>query len=147
MAISAKIKKKNHRIVVVTGDGEINEGSIWEAALSASKHKLNNLIWIIDYNKLQSYGKTEEVLNLEPLKKKIKSFGFNVKNTDGHNKEKIKKCLNKISNEKSKPNAIICHTIKGKGFKFAEQNPHWHHKSKLSKEEILLMYESLNIGN
>ena len=87
---------------------------------------------MIDYNKLQSYGETKEVLDLEPLTDKIKSFGFNVKNVDGHNKNSLKKCLSEISSKNNQPHAIICHTIKGKGFKFAEQNPEWHHKSKLS---------------
>ena len=104
MAIAAKIKKAQNRVVVVLGDGEINEGSNWEAAMSASKHKLNNLIAIIDYNKLQSYGETREVLNLEPLNDKWKSFGFSVSETDGHDVNEISKSLRNInlSNEKWK---------------------------------------------
>ena len=145
MAIAAKIKKAQNKVVVVLGDGEINEGSNWEAAMSASKHKLNNLIAIIDYNKLQSYGETREVLNLEPLNDKWKSFGFSVSETDGHDVNEISKSLKNINSSNEKPNMIICHTVKGKGFPFAEHNPSWHHKSKMSYDEIKLMYEALKV--
>ena len=143
MAIASKIKNKKNKTVVVLGDGEINEGSNWEAALSASKHKLNNLIAIIDYNKLQSYGETREVLNLEPLQEKWTSFGFDVLETDGHNVVEILNSLKNFNLSNEKPKILICHTVKGKGFSFAEHNPSWHHKSKMSNEEIQLMYESL----
>lgn len=141
IALYLRIRNIDRSVFVVTGDGEINEGSIWEAAMSAAKHKLQNLFWLIDYNKLQSYGPTKEVLDLEPLTKKIESFGFNVKNIDGHNINQIKNALTKSEIHEARPQAIICHTIKGKGFAFAEQNPSWHHKSKLSREEIQLMYD------
>ena len=144
MAIAAKSMTKLHNVVVITGDGEINEGSIWEAAMSASKHRLSNLVWMIDYNKLQSYGLTSEVLDLEPLGDKLQSFGFNVQNIDGHKLDQIKQALMSTKTQRKKPNAIICNTIKGKGFPFAEQNPGWHHKAKLSAEEIQLMYECVS---
>ena len=103
----------------------------------ASKHKLNNLKVILDYNKIQSYGKTTEVLNLEPLKDKWKSFGFDVTEINGHDIKKLIKNLNKFKKKKSsKPSITICHTIKGKGFYFAENNPFWHHKNNFTKEEI-----------
>ena len=143
MAVAGKINKQNHRVVVITGDGEINEGSIWEAALSASQNKLDNLIWIIDYNKLQSYGYLEDVINLEPLNDKISSFGFNVFEVDGHDIDMIKTTLNDLQFNHSKPNAIICHTVKGKGFPFAEHNPDWHHKSNLKPIDIASMYACL----
>lgn len=144
MAIAAKILKKNYKIFVVVGDGEINEGSVWESALSAAKHKLNNLKVILDYNKIQSYGFVNEVLNLEPLKDKWKSFGFDVSEVNGHNINELKKNFLKFSNNNlKKPSITICHTIKGKGFKFAENNPFWHHKNSFTKEEIKKMYESL----
>lgn len=143
MAIAAKIRKMNHKIVVLTGDGEINEGSVWEAAMSASKHKLSNLTVLVDYNKLQSYGLTKEVLDLEPLVDKWKSFGFETVEMDGHNIDEIRSVLSRLPFNKEKPSAIICHTIKGKGFPFAEGNANWHHKSKLSKEEIQAMYACL----
>ena len=143
MAIAAKIKKKKHKIYVLLGDGEINEGSIWESALGASKHKLDNLITLIDYNKLQSYGLVKEIFNLEPLKDKWKSFGFNVLEVDGHNITKIKKMIKKTSIVKNKPTVIICHTIKGKGLGFAEGKSNWHHKSSITNDEIKMMYNEL----
>ncbi len=143
MAIAAKIQGAGNMVFVLTGDGEINEGSIWESALSASKHKLSNLTILIDYNKLQSYGKTSEVLDLEPLMDKWQSFGFSVAEVDGHNVSELKKTLKSLPFNREKPNAIICHTIKGKGFPFAESNPTWHHKNKISKEEFDAMYECL----
>ena len=144
MALAAKIKNLKHKIYVILGDGEINEGSIWEAALSASKHKLGNLKVIIDYNKIQSYGFTKEVLQLEPLKKKWESFGFNVSEVDGHNVNELKKNFTKFKKTKlNKPSLTICHTIKGKGFYFAENNPFWHHKNYFTKDEKKLIIGSL----
>lgn len=111
--------------------------------MSAAKHKLSNLTVIVDYNKLQSYGLTKEVLDLEPLVDKWKSFGFETVEIDGHNIAEIKSTLNRLPFNPDKPSAIICHTVKGKGFPFAEGNANWHHKSKLSKEEIEAMYACL----
>ena len=144
MAVAAKIKKEKHNVYVIVGDGEINEGSVWEAALSAKKHKLNNLKVIIDYNKIQSYSFTSEVLDLEPLKAKWESFGFEVSEVNGHDVVALKENFtnfNKFKNEK--PSVTICHTIKGKGFDFAENNPLWHHKNSFTKEEIKNLNESL----
>jgi transketolase len=141
LAMAAKIRNKNHKVVVLTGDGEINEGSIWEAAMSASKHQLSGLSVWIDYNKLQSYGPTSEVMELEPLADKWNSFGFEVLEVDGHDVNQIEKTTKKIPISESKPTAVICHTIKGKGLAFAEGNPQWHHKSYLSDEEISDMYD------
>ena len=111
MAIAAKIKKQNHKIFVILGDGEINEGSIWESAMSASKHKLNNLKILLDYNKIQSYGPVKEVLNLEPLKDKWKSFGFDASEVNGHDVIEIKKNLKKFvkSNKKKTINNYMSH--------------------------------------
>ncbi len=143
IAISANVRRKSYKTFVVLGDGEINEGSVWEAALSASKHGLDNLIVLIDYNKLQSYGETREVLNLEPLPEKWMSFGFGVKEVDGHNVDALKKALEEVPYEKGRPSALICHTIKGKGISFAEQNPQWHHKSNVTNEEMIEIKKSL----
>lgn len=143
MALAAKIKKQSHRIVVIMGDGEINEGSVWEAAMSASKHQLNNLIAIIDYNKLQSYGPTQEVLDLEPLADKWKAFGFEVLEVDGHDMEVLEKLAAKLPLSTIKPTAVICHTIKGKGIAFAEGMAEWHHKSGLKPNDISALYECL----
>jgi transketolase len=145
MAIAAKLNNKNHKIIVITGDGELNEGSNWEALMSASKHKLNNLCLIVDYNKIQSYGSTFEVLDLEPLSKKLISFGFQVMEVDGHNIKKINICLNTFKNNLAIPTAIICHTIKGKGISFAENNPNWHHKSNITDTEFDDINNALSI--
>ena len=98
---------------------------------------------IIDYNKIQSYGRTKEVLDLEPLKDKLKSFGYNVAELNGHNVSKLYNYFKRIKKNKNKPTALICHTIKGKGFPFAENNPRWHHKNFFTKEEILLINNCL----
>jgi len=143
MALSAKIRKQNHRVIVVTGDGEINEGSVWEAAMSASKHRLNNLSVLVDYNKLQSYGPVQEVLNLEPLVDKWNSFGFEVQEVDGHDTEALHHLLAELPFKSERPNAIICHTTKGKGFPFAENNPKWHHKSGLKDTDFEAMYDCI----
>lgn len=144
MAIACKLKKIKNKVYVIVGDGEINEGSNWEAALSASKHSLSNLKVIVDYNKIQSYGPTKEVLNLEPLKKKWESFGFETSEVNGHDISQIKKNLIKFKNNKgTRPSVTICHTIKGKGFTFAENNPNWHHKNFFTESEKKQIQESL----
>lgn len=143
IALAAKLKKLNYKTVVVMGDGEINEGSVWEAALCISKHKLTNLVTMIDYNKIQSYGTTKEVLDLEPLTDKWKSFGFDVIEVDGHNVLEIEYYLKTGIQFYKKPLVFICHTVKGKGLPFAENNPSWHHKSGLKQEQIEAMYASL----
>ena len=144
MAVAAKLKKQNHNIYVIIGDGESNEGSIWEAALYASKYKLNNLKVMMDYNKIQSYDFVDKVLNLEPLKKKWESFGFEVSEVNGHDVKNLRANLKDYLKSKSdKPSVTICHTIKGKGFYFAENNPKWHHKNSFSTEEIENMNDCL----
>jgi transketolase len=137
MAMAAKLNKLNYKTYVLVGDGEINEGSFWETSMIASKHNLDNLHMIIDYNKIQSYGKTEEVLNLEPLKKKLDHFGYTVYELNGHSVRDLNNYFKKLKKNKKKPTALICHTIKGKGFPFAENNPYWHHKNFFTEDEIL----------
>ena len=144
MAIAAKIRHQKHRVVVIVGDGEINEGSVWEAALSASKHRLSNLLVIVDYNKLQSYGLSSEVLNLEPLNEKWHSFGFDVHAVDGHDISALEGLFKRLPLNHQKPTAIICHTVKGMGFPFAEGQAEWHHKSALKPVEIAEMYACLD---
>jgi len=143
IALACKIQKKNYRVVVITGDGEINEGSVWEAAMSAAKHQLSNLTVMIDYNKLQSYGSTREVLDLEPLADKWSSFGFEVEEVDGHDIDALEQLTGRLPLNNTKPTAIICHTTKGKGISFAENKAEWHHKSGLKPEEIAEMYACL----
>jgi transketolase len=143
MAMAARIKNQTHRVIAVTGDGELDEGSVWEAALSASKHKLSNLSVFVDYNKLQSYGLTREVLDLEPLSDKWRSFGFEAVEVDGHDVSALEDLVKSLPLRADKPSVIICHTVKGKGLSFAEGNASWHHKSSLKREDITAMLESL----
>lgn len=144
-ALNARISKTQYRTFVVIGDGEANEGSIWEGALSAAKHGLSNLTVLIDYNKQQSYGSTSEVLELEPLAAKWRSFGWAVKEVDGHDVEALKQVLTEVPFENGKPNLIICHTIKGMGIDFIERDLSWHHKNKLTDAEICALYEALEV--
>mgnify|MGYP003634068053 CR=1 FL=1 len=141
IAISGKIKKANYHTYVLMGDGEINEGSVWEAAAIASKHKLNNLTAIIDYNKIQSAGSVKEIMDMEPLKSKWESFGFNVLECNGHSISELKETFNKEKTDR--PTVIIAHTVKGKGIPAAEHNPSWHHKAKLSPEILNEIKEAL----
>ncbi len=144
MAISLKLKKSNSKVFVILGDGELNEGSNWEAMMSANKHKLDNLKIIIDYNKIQSYGFVKNVLDLEPLNKKFKSFGFEVSEVNGHDIHELKRNFLKFKKQKLKKSSItICHTIKGKGFKVAENNPNWHHRNSFSEDEVKMINQSL----
>lgn len=136
MALAAKRRNAGHRVFVVLGDGECNEGSVWEAAMSAAKHKLDNLIAMVDYNKQQSYGSTYEVLDLEPFAAKWQAFGFAVKEVDGHDVAALQRVLADVPFVSGKPSAIICHTVKGKGVSFAENDMRWHHKSSIKENEV-----------
>ncbi|MBI4067607.1 transketolase [Candidatus Gottesmanbacteria bacterium] len=130
------------RVFVLLSDGECNEGSTWEAILAASKHKLDNLLILVDYNKMQSYGKTYEVLDLEPFRAKWEGFGFRVEEVNGHHVPSIRSAIKKYLKLKG-PRVIICHTIKGKGVPFIEQNPSWHHKHMITDEEMERLYREL----
>ncbi|MEI8064343.1 MAG: transketolase, partial [Verrucomicrobiota bacterium] len=136
MALSARIDKADYRVFVVGSDGESQEGSVWEAALAAAKHKLDRLTVLIDYNKQQSYGTVEEVLPVEPFADKWRSFGFAVAEVNGHDVAGLRDILKRCPFEAGKPTCIICHTIKGKGIKVCEENLSWHHKTKVSDEEM-----------
>ena len=143
-ALNAKFEKSDHRVFVIIGDGESNEGSIWEAALSAGKHQLSNLTVMVDYNKNQSYGSTYEIQDLEPLADKWRAFGFGVTEVDGHNVAALQSTLAKMPLDPNKPSAIICHTVKGKGVDFVENNMDWHHKNRVTPEEIQSLLEALS---
>ena len=131
VALASKKKKKNFNVYVIVGDGECNEGSIWEGAMAAPNFKLDNLYVIIDKNNFQQTGSNKEIMNVGNLKDKWSSFGWHTTELDGHN---IRDLYNffKESNKITKPKAIIANTIKGKGFSFSENNNDWHH-SILSK--------------
>ena len=136
MAVAAKRRAAGHRVITVLGDGECNEGSVWEAAMSASKHRLDNLTAIVDYNKQQSYGSTYEVLDLEPFSAKWEAFGFAAREVDGHDVHALERTFADLPFTKDRPSAVICHTVKGKGIAFAEDNLNWHHKSRIKTNEI-----------
>ncbi len=142
-AISLKLRQSSGRVFVVMGDGECNEGSVWEAAMSASKHALDNLTVIVDYNHVQSYGPTEEIQPLEPFAKKWEAFGFSVTEIDGHDTKVLFDTFTALPLTNSKPSAIICHTTKGKGIKSLENNLSWHHKARVSDEEVMKLMEEL----
>jgi len=143
MAINSRYEGTDSRTFVIIGDGESNEGSIWEAALSAGKHRLSNLTVLVDYNKHQSYSSTHEVQDLEPLVDKWKAFGFATAEVDGHDVEALRSVLNNLPINQDKPTAIICHTVKGKGVEFIENDMAWHHKSRVSDEELDSLYAAL----
>lgn len=135
MALAGKRDKKSYRIFVLLSDGECDEGSTWEAVLFASHHRLDNLIAIVDYNKIQAFGKVEEVLNLEPFAEKWHAFGWTVQEIDGHNYQQIKDILTSVPFKDGKPSCIIAHTVKGKGISFMENSLEWHYKS-VNEEQL-----------
>jgi transketolase len=147
IALASRMKKRNNRVFVVMGDGEINEGSVWEAAMTIGKHQLDNLIAMVDYNKIQSAGPTKEIQDLEPLADKWHSFNFAVTEINGHDVAELRDVLQSVPLAKGKPTAIICHTVKGKGIHFAEHNANWHHKAKLNQETIQEMYTALEASH
>lgn len=134
-AFALKAAGSDARVFVVLGDGECNEGSVWETAMLAAQQKLDNLILLVDYNKYQSYDQTAAIQDLEPFADKWRAFGFDCVEVNGHDVDELKAAL-EPRNGTGKPLAVICHTVKGKGYAPAENNLAWHHKSKISEEEI-----------
>ena len=135
IALAGKIDEKNYRVFTLVGDGECQEGSVWETAMFASHHRLDNLIAIVDYNKLQALGPISDIMGLEPLKEKWEAFGWAVREVDGHDLKEIVNVLSAVPFEKDKPNLLIAHTVKGKGISFMENVPIWHYR--LPEEEQL----------
>lgn len=142
MAIAGKMDNKDYRVYCILGDGEIEEGQIWEAAMTANKYKLDNLCIIVDNNNLQIDGTIEEVMSSYPIDEKFKSFGFQVINIDGHNIQEIIDAFDVAKNVKGKPTCIIAKTIKGKGISFMENKAEWHGKAP-SEEEYKIAMEEL----
>ena len=136
MAVSAKIDKNNYRVYCLLGDGEMQEGQVWEALMFAGNHKLNNLCVIIDNNNLQIVGKVNEVMSIYPLKEKLESFKFNVIEIDGNDIQQIIKAFENAKLNDTKPTAIIAKTIKGKGVKYMENIADWHGKTPNDQEYI-----------
>lgn len=144
MALGLRMRRRESRVIVVCGDGEINEGSVWEAAMCAAKHGLDNLVVVIDYNKIQSAGFTEDILPLEPLAEKWRAFGFATAEADGHDVPALQRVFRRVPFEAGRPTAVICHTVKGRGIDFAENDPRWHHKSRITREEAEALRAALS---
>lgn len=139
IAYANKVDEKSAHTYVVLGDGECQEGSIWEGALSATTLELDNLTVIIDHNKLQAMDKLENIVRMQPLGEKWKAFGWNVLEIDGHNHNEIRNAL--LARKKGKPTLVVAHTIKGKGVSFMEGMPLWHYRMPNEQELPILMKE------
>jgi len=129
MALAGKRDNRSYRVFVLLSDGECDEGSTWEAALFAPHHRLDNLVAIVDYNKIQAFGRVKDVLDLDPLPEKWRSFRWAVREIDGHDFGQIEGALAKIPLEPSRPTCIIAHTTKGKGVSFMEDKVAWHYNA------------------
>ena len=134
LALATKKDARDYRTYVLLGDGEMDEGSNWEAMLFAAHHKLDNLIAIVDYNKIQSFGRVKDVLDLEPLTDKWRSFCWSVSEINGHDHMEISNAFKSLPIESGKPTVIIAHTIKGKGVSFMENLLAWHYKTPTDAE-------------
>ena len=143
MALAGKIDKKDYRVYCILGDGEIEEGQIWEAAMTANKYKLDNLCVIVDNNNLQIDGTIEEVMSSYPIDQKFRSFGFEIIKIDGHDINEILNAFEVAKNIKNRPTCIIAKTIKGKGVSFMENKAEWHGKSP-NEEQYNKAMEELN---
>jgi transketolase len=126
-AIAGKLDKRDYKVFTLLGDGELPEGSNWEAALTASHYKLDNLCAIIDHNKLQITGPTADVCNTNPIDAKFESFGWAVRHVDGHDSDALVQVFDELSFVEGKPSLVLAHTVKGKGISYMENVPKWHH--------------------
>ena len=129
LALAAKRGQRASRTFVILSDGELDEGSSWEAILFAAHHRLDNLVAIVDYNKIQSFGAVQDVLDLHPLAEKWRAFRWSTVEIDGHDFADLEAALSRIPREPERPTAIIAHTVKGKGVSFMENRLEWHYKS------------------
>lgn len=134
MALAGKMDHKDYRVFVLMGDGELAEGSVWEAAMSASHYRLDNLVGIIDRNRLQIGGDTEEVMALENLKAKWEAFGWNAHEADGHDLQGLVDLLHNLQPGGGRPHLVIANTVKGKGVSFMENHKGWHHRVPTDEE-------------
>lgn len=129
MALAGKRDARDYRVFVMLSDGECDEGSIWEAALFAPHHRLDNLVAIVDYNKIQSLDRVENTLALEPFAQKWRAFGWSVREIDGHDLVKIETALRAVAFEPARPSCVVAHTVKGKGVSFMEDRVFWHYQA------------------
>jgi transketolase len=140
-AIAGKMDGKQFRVFTLLGDGELAEGSNWEAALTAAHYKLDNLCAIVDHNGLQISGTTSDVCNTSPVDSKFESFGWSVRHVDGHDLEELERTFKEVPFEKGKPALVIAHTVKGKGISFMENQLSWHHGVPDARQYELAMEE------
>jgi transketolase len=141
MALAAKKDGRSDRIFTIMGDGELTEGSIWEASASAAHYRLDNLIAIIDRNTLQISGRTENVMSMEPLVEKFTAFGYAVRHVDGNNVANLAALFESLPFEPGKPNLVLAHTVKGKGISFMEDQIQWHHRVPTDEEYATALLE------
>lgn len=146
IALAGKLDKKDYRVFILLGDGECQEGSIWEAALFAPQHKLDNIVAIIDYNKFQAMDRLERIVSLEPLADKWRAFGWEVREVDGHHISQLLNTFKSAPFTKDKPNLIIANTIKGKGLSFMENVPIWHYRLP-NEEEMKIAGKELGLDD
>ncbi|RLE14492.1 transketolase [Candidatus Aerophobetes bacterium] len=144
MALAGKYIGKNFRVYVLLGDGELDEGEVWEGAMCASHYELDNLVAIIDYNGLQSDNYNTKTMNFEPLVEKWKAFNWYTLEIDGHNIPQIVNAFNRAKRLKRKPTVIVAHTIKGKGVSFMEDNPKWHGSLAPDDEQLKIALDELD---
>jgi len=145
IALNGDRERRDYRTFVVIGDGECDEGTVWEAALSAAHHQLEKLTVLIDYNRMQCHGAVDNILKLDPLADKWRSFGFEVREVDGHSVVALREVLSDVPFVPQKPSAIICHTTKGKGIRDMENNPAWHHKSIGAEKDMNVILQELEM--
>ena len=145
MALAAKRDGKSQRVFCLLSDGECDEGSTWEPVLFAPQHKLDNLVAIVDYNKIQSLGHVKDVIDLEPLAEKWRTFGWAVREIDGHDLSEIETALQDLPFESEKPSCIVAHTVKGKGISFMEDKLLWHYRTPQG-EELEAALEELGVN-
>lgn len=144
MALAGRAQQKGYQVIALLGDGECNEGSVWEAAMMAAAQQVDNLTVFVDFNKWQATGRSEEVMALNPLVDKWRAFGWDACEVDGHDMSRLVDVLARERNAAGKPFAIVAHTVKGKGVSFMEDDNNWHYRIP-SEEELALAHEELGI--
>jgi len=144
MALAGRIQRHSYCVFVVISDGECNEGSLWEAAMFAPAHNLDNLVVIVDYNRWQATGRSNEVMALSPLKEKWQSFGWSASEVDGHDLNQLTHMLTNVPDGSGRPVAIVAHTVKGKGVSFMEDDNNWHYRIP-NADEVLRAKQELEL--
>jgi len=143
MALAARIKRLPYRVLVVLSDGECNEGAVWEAAMFAGAHQLSNVVAIVDFNRWQATGRSEEIMAISPLAQKFEAFGWSAREVDGHSIEALAETMQSAPFDHGKPTALIARTVKGKGISFMEDDNNWHYRIP-NQDELQAALEELN---